>query len=341
MPTGCWSASTGRSEGGDPAVSPGIRREDQPVTWSTVRVGAALLVGLVVLTAAVFFLDEIRAEATEGEHLFVTARDARGLEVGAQVWLAGVPAGWVEAIRFRSPEEGGKRVLVSAVLEPGVARTLRADASATIRSSALLAPVVLSLKPGTRVDRPFSFSDTLTARPQVTAETVMARADSLRDRLRELRPRSHALARRLEEGPGTLAELRRHPATLRRLTDDARRTEALLSSRRGSAGRLMADTALRARARRVAARLRTLVLRQRQRAAPPGAEAASLTAVLDSLDRRARRLETGLDSARGTAGRILHDRAIHRQLVLLRARQDSLRHQLLGDLLRWIRFRLF
>lgn len=320
-------------------------RRGRAPSWRSLRVGVSLLAGLGLLVVAVFFLDALRREVTEGPRLVVTTGEARDLVVGSEVWVAGVPAGRVTALRFRSPGARGGRVLVDAVLEPGAGGELRADASATIRASALLAPAVLSIDPGHSPEGSYDFGDTLAARPEVTPREVMARVDGLHARLRRLRPRGRELARRLEGGPGTLASLRRHPDVLRRLSRDARGTEALTrAARGGTARRLLADTALLERARSVTRRLEEI--QAAGGTSGPGDRGASgrtraLAAVLDSLDRRARALEEGLAAGRGTAGRALHDRAIERELSLMRARVDSLRSALLADPLRWFRFRPF
>ena len=70
----------------------------------------------------------------------VTAPKARGLIPGAEVWVAGARAGRVLSIRFADASAGSERVIVDAVLFTEIAYLLRADATARIAPSALLAP---------------------------------------------------------------------------------------------------------------------------------------------------------------------------------------------------------
>ena len=58
------------------------------------------------------------------------------------------------------------------------------------------------------------------------------------------------------------------------------------------------------------------------------------THILASLDQH-------LSSARGTAGRAIHDREIQNQVGLFRARADSARAELARRPFRWLRVRLF
>lgn len=321
-PTGSSSPSTGPSEPG----------------WSRLRTGAALIAGLAVVLAAVFFSDVVLRELSEGPQLTVTAAEARDLEPGASVWVAGVPAGRVTSVRFR--EAGGEDrqpVVVRAVLREDAAGILRADASAQIRTSALLAPAVLALDPG-RSGRAFDPGDTLRARPGPDREEIRARADSLAGALAALAPLADSLRTRLEEGPGTLAALRRDDA----LRADLRRAGESLrgltrEASRGSAAKLARDTATRAALGRTTERLRRLAEEADGRAAPADSAARALGALLVRLDTLSRRLDAG----RGTAGRLLRDRALQRERRRLEATMDSLRAELLADPFRWLRFRLF
>jgi phospholipid/cholesterol/gamma-HCH transport system substrate-binding protein len=321
-PTGSSSPSSGPSEPG----------------WSRLRTGAALIAGLALALAAIFFSDVALRELSEGPALTVTAAEARDLEPGAAVWVAGVPAGRVTSVRFREAgREDGRPVVVRAVLREGAAGILRADASAQIRASALLAPPVLALDPG-RAGRPFDPGDTLRAEPGPDREEIRARTDSLAGALAALAPLADSLRTRLDEGPGTLAALRRDGplrADLRRAGDRVRALTAKASG--GSAAKLAGDTVARAALGRAAERLRRLAEQAGDRAAPADSAARALDALLVRLDTLSRRLDAG----RGTAGRLLRDRALQRERRRLEAGMDSLRAELLADPLRWLRFRLF
>lgn len=316
-----------------------MRPEAEDLTWSQVRTGATILALLAVVVAVIFVSDVLMRELSEGPEILVSATEARDLEPGSRVWIAGVPAGRVTDVHFREPGPDRDRpVLVRAVLREEAADLVRADASATIRASALLAPAVLSVDPGTS-GRRFDFSDTLDAVPLPGREEILARADSLLRALEALRPLASRLRTRLREGPGTLASLRGDPAlagSLERLAEAGTRLAAGIPG--GSAARMAADTALHQRVRR---------LRHRLRAAAGDGERgmdggrADLASEVEELARRLERLRSGLRSGRGTLGRLARDEALRRERRLLEARIDSVRASLLAEPLRWLRFRLF
>lgn len=321
-PTGSRSLSSGPSE----------------LPWSRLRTGTALIAGLAAALAAIFFSDVVVREITEGPELTVTADEARDLEPGSAVWVAGVPAGRITSVRFRrAGPQGRQPVVVRAVLRQDAAGILRADASAQIRASALLAPAVLALDPG-RAPAPYDPVDTLRADPGPDRAEIRAQADSLAGALEGLVPLADSLRDRLEEGPGTLAALRGDDALRADLRRAGERGLALArDASDGSAAKLARDTAARAALARTVDVLRGLA--ERGRAGEAGADslARRLGATLDRLDRLGRHLDAG----RGTAGRLLRDRALERERGRFRAKMDSLRAELLADPLMWLRFRLF
>lgn len=307
-------------------------RPDPP--WSSLRRGLVLLGLMAVGAAAVFFLDLFLEELSEGPELMVSAPAARNLETGAEVWVAGIPAGRVTDVRFRTAEEGEGPVLLRAVLEEDAARTLRRDASVSIRQPAMLAPAVVAVEPGT-ASALFDFSDTLRARTPAGTEELVARLDSVGRQLQGLRPLARRLQGRLDEGPGTLASLGADTALRRELGELVGRSARLAEeASSGSAARLAADRELIETWRTAAERARRLARQLEARAAPVGAS-------LDSLAASAATVAARLEGGRGSLGRFRRDTALVREARLIRARLDSLRTALLADPFRWLRFRLF
>lgn len=322
MPTGSRPRSSGPS---DPGPGP---------TRDRLRLGGFLLAGLVAASVAVFFLDVVAREMSLGPDLLVAAAEARNLEPGAAVWVAGVPAGRVTRIRFRpAAAAADRRILIRAEIRADAADLLRSDAEASVQVSALLAPSVLAVRPG-RAATPLDPSDTLQAVPRAQVSEVMDRASSLAGRLETLRPLARRLARRLEDGPGTLAALRADPATAERLGTGLRAARDLArGADEGSAALLAGDSTLVPRWRRIG--------RRSGRISAAVGDAAAVTRELDRLAARLSGIVDRVNSTRGTLGRFLGDDALGRERRLLEARYDSVRSELLADPLIWLRFRLF
>lgn len=312
----------------------------RPPDRSQVRRGAILIGAMVLIASAVFLSDVIERMLVEGPELTVIAPRASGLEPGSAVWVAGTQAGRILEVGFLDPETPGERLLIRAVLYRGVGRAVREDATAIVRRSALLAPNVLSVRPGSPDRPPFDFRDTLAVAMPVSTQKLLASADSARSELEAARPLAVALRERLTNGPGTWASLRRDSALQEGLRSGFEALRGLrVEAAEGSLGRLARDTALHASLRTSAERFRDLRSAYAERAW--SGEEGELKIALKSLGARLDRLQTRFDAAEGSAGRFRHDAELMDQVRLLRARVDSAQAELMSNPFRWLRFKLF
>jgi len=309
--------------------------------WSDLRVGLAVLICAVPLMAGVFWLDALRRALVEGPELVVVADEIFGLETGSNVWVAGRPAGRVTAISFVGTEGGDPgRVAVRLVLLREAAPALRRDAEARIGSSALLAPPVVKLSPGSPEEPPYDFSDTLVVTNLPGVEEFRALADSGRVAVAHLRKEMSELGHELETGSGALPRLRRDPSLLDELGRQRKRYDDLRRAWDGGGpGAAWRDTALRVEAGVIAERLRGVA------GSPTGDSlAAALTrlpATLEALQGRADRLARRLEAADGTFGRMANDDELRRQMERTRSLLDSLLIESTTHPLRFLHFRLF
>ena len=304
--------------------------------WSDVRRGAWLIFALATTGTAIFFMDETRRAVESGATLVLVAQEAGELRPGAAVWIAGKHAGKVAEIRFiEGGGPGSPNLLVRTVLTREAAGVLRRDARATIQPSGLLAPFVVSLEPGSGGQPAYSYDDTLQANLSLTMRDVAAFGDSLRRVVAELRPLATRLRKDAAVGGGTLAALSRSKGVFTELRANLSAFEELVAEP-GSLGLHMADTSLATGLHRSSERLQAVALQASVGEAPKrfGAAVRALAENLASLDRH-------LSSARGTAGRAIHDREIQNQIRLFRARADSARAELARRPFRWLRVQLF
>lgn len=317
-----------------------------PPGWREVRPGLVLLVAVVAVGGAIFFMEDIGRAFTDGPRLVLVAAAAPDLGPGSDVWVAGQPAGRVTSVHLRGPAESLETpVVIEAVIRRSAAPLIRSDASARIVPPGLLGPRVVSLRPGSAHAPPFDFADTLRTEAEEPRERVLAGLDTLAAIIERASPGARELTRQLKAGPGTLPSLRRNPELVSSLADDLGRLDDLLraAQTRGSLGPLLRDTAWRTSLERSGARLREMGEPRTAPGAesPARASAEELAASLEDLLARLERLESDLREGRGTAGRALYDDAIQQQAELFRARLDSVTAELGAAPLRWLRLRLF
>lgn len=316
-----------------------IERRTRRRTRRDTRVGLIQIGVLAGTCLLIFFLDEIRRATEEGPRVAIVAEAAPGLQPGSAVWVAGRPVGRVLSVRLRPPEvDRGGRVIVRAVLHRSAEDVVREDATATIRASDLLEPMVVSVDPGSPSRPPFDFADTLRAvEDRVDQERVLALVDTLRRAGLEMSERFRSARRELRDRRGTLARLRDDPGLVDGLAANLRDAGALMEDFEGGvAGRVAADRSLAEAAGRLRERLARL-------STPRDGRETLGTAIsrLDALGERIARLSAALERGEGTAGRAIADRELSRQMALLRARLDSVMAELAADPGRWLRVRIF
>ena len=312
------------------------------------RRGLVLIACAIVLSAAISVVELIVRATLEGPRITALAHSVEGLGPGSAVWVAGRSVGRVLSVSFQPPEESDRdgpfesHVIIDAVIDRVAEPILRADATADVRPSDLVAPVVLSVNPGSGSAPPWNYADTLRASgPPIDPETVMALSDSLLQAVRTLEVDASEARDVLGSDQGSLARFREDPGTLAGLQGSLESLAELLERdlQRSSLVGLATDTLVSAAARRVQGRLATW------EAAPQMASAVqNLEATLEALDAAMSRLSAiteRLHRGEGTAGRALMDEEIRRQLAALRTAAAGLAEDLGYNPSRWLRVRIF
>lgn len=299
--------------------------------------------GLLAAAALViYFTDDVQRQLAEGPTLWIAAEQTRSLTRGAPVWLAGHRVGRVDDVTLRPAGEDEERpVLVRAVIRREAVDRFRADASVILSPSGLMEPTVVSVRPGSPDSPPYDFGDTLVAESSVSSARLREQAGRARAALDTLRRAERRVLALADTGSGTLARLRADEPLRRRLLrqrEALSRAAALLRSDSSTLGLLArrpgrlieAGRSSRRAAGALGARLEDAAGRWR-----------GLGSTLASLRERADSLEAMIEEPRGTAGRLLRDDALERELEELRSRILAARAELLADPGRWLRFRLF
>lgn len=319
----------------------GVMTPSNSRRWNDVRMGVLLLLILAPLAIGVFFLDTLRRAFLEGPELVLLTSDTHGLNRGAAVWVAGVPAGRVVEIGFVDADSTGRRtdIAVRMVLLRSVASSLREDAVGQIGRAALLAPPVVKLTPGSPAAPEYDFRRPLRESPAVDLDTFRGLADSSRVAVRNLANAADSLRRLRATGRGSLQRFRNDPEVLRTLRRGRSEARTILASWSAAEGlrSFRRDRGVRAATEAIAARLPTLRTEAR-RAARSSHET---TAAIGRLGERLDRLSERLDTADGTLGRLGRDAELAIQIDRARSQLDSLLTDARSRPLRYLRFRLF
>ncbi|WP_419949555.1 MlaD family protein [Candidatus Palauibacter sp.] len=323
----------------DPAYRP---------TPARIRVGFVLIVLAGLVAGTVFSGDAIVRARLEGPRITVLSHSAAGLGPGSAVWVAGRPMGRVLSISFRPPDSvvadssHPAHVVIDAVIERGAEPILRVDATAEVRESDLMAPVIVAVHPGTGSAPPWNYSDTLRAdgRP-LDPELVLALADTLLQAIRSLDARASEARNTIASAQGSFRRFRQEPETMEGLKRSFEMFRELVERdvSRSSLSRLATDSLVGTAVDRVRERIAALDAAPERRTSRASIEAA--VAALDAMGARLSSLARRIERGEGTAGRALMDGEIRRQFDALRATAAALAEELMLDPSRWLRVRVF
>lgn len=142
----------------------------------TLRAGAFVLLGVVVLTFAIFTLGKKSALFARTTTLFVSFSDISGLTVGTPVRLAGLEVGSVAALSL-PPELERKETRVRLVVQSKYMERIRQDSRAFIDSAGLLGDKIVNISMGDPGAPMLLDGATLQAGSSVSFEAISANAD--------------------------------------------------------------------------------------------------------------------------------------------------------------------
>ena len=294
----------------------------RPQNWRSLLPGIIALA--VVIGGVIAVLSFARVGALHGAtiRVYSSMAEARGVMKGSPVWLEGQPVGQVVRVDFLPPSaDSNARVLVAMDVLKRNAKNIRSDAVAQITSGGTLigAPVVYLNT--TATDAPnIAEGDTLHSVPQGDPEGVASRIALASRDFPAIIANVKDLRSQLGSVEGTTGAL---------LNDDALRIDLVrtrgtrLANRtlhgNGTFGRILNGGTSRAAARAQHAlagvdSLRAL-LGSNQSVVGRFRRDTSLMRTVTSLRNEVSLAKAMLDEPRGTAGRVLHDSAVTRQLT--------------------------
>lgn len=298
-------------------------KRSTPLTWEQVRVGALLVVALVLLATGVFLVGGMGNVFGNRYRLVTLMESGAGLVPGSAVQVAGQNVGQVSRVEWIDPEnrpETGEAVAVWLAVNERVRRQIRADSKARLRTQGLLGDRVVDIEPGSPDAAVLAEGDTLSAAEPLDYQEILEQASGAVTGLRDLTGRLEELTRRMLAGEGSLGRLVVDETLYRRLTTLSGSLADVLERAEGgdgALGQLLTDPALYRRLVSLTASLDTVTARVARGEGTLGRLSAS-----DSLYRemagtaeRFNRILDRVESGEGTAGKLVTDQALYDELL--------------------------
>lgn len=270
------------------------------ITWDQLKVGAVILVALVIMGVAILKLGQAAHLFSSRYSLVSFVPNTAGLRVGGQVTVAGQLAGTVKAIEFLPVDaDTMKNLRITIEVDRDVQSQVRRDSQAKLKTLGLLGDKVFDITPGTPRSSVLQDGDTLRLGEALDYEAVLVQASGALDQVVSLTGSLQKVADGVVQGEGTVGQL----LTNRDLFDNLNSTLATtnnlmarLQNPRGTVGQLLNDPTLY----------------------------NNLNRVLASADTLVAQLETGISSGNGSVGKLLKDDQLYTRLLSAVSGVDTL-----------------
>ena len=270
------------------------------ITWDQLKVGALILVALIILAVGILKLGDAGNLFGKRYRLVAYVASATGMRIGGPVTVAGQLAGSIKDIRFLPVDADTTRNLELVVeVNSALREQVRRDSRARIKTMGLLGDKVFDITVGTPKYRALHEGDTLPIAPSLDYEAVVQQASAAINEVVRLTQDLSKVTSSINRGEGTLGQLVTNRQLYDQLNSTLSRTSSLmarLENPRGTIGRLLDDPSLY----------------------------TSLNRTLASTDT----LISQINSGRGSVGKLLHDDTLYVHLVSVVSRADSLMNTL-------------
>lgn len=275
-------------------------RRSSAITWDQLKVGAVILIALVVMGVAILKLGQAAHLFSKRYTLVSFVPNSAGLRVGGQVTVAGQLAGAVKTIEFLPVDADTTRNLrVIIEVDKEVQPQVRRDSQAKLKTLGLLGDKVFDISPGTPKFAALQDGDTLRLGEALDYEAVLQQASGALDQVVTLTGSLQKVANGVVQGQGTVGQL----LTNRQLFDNLNSTLATtntlmarLQNPRGTLGQLLNDPTLY----------------------------NNLNRVLGSADTLVAQLGGGISTGNGTVAKLLNDDQLYLRLVSTVSGMDTL-----------------
>jgi phospholipid/cholesterol/gamma-HCH transport system substrate-binding protein len=266
------------------------------ITWDQLKVGALILVALLILAVAILKLGQAGNLFGKRYRLVAFVANASGLKLGGPVTVAGQLAGRIKDIDLLPPDQDTSRNLRLVVeVDRKLSEQVRRDSRAKIRTMGVLGDKVFDISPGTPAYRVLHENDTIPTTPSVDFETVVQMASGAIGEVVGLTHDLKNMTGGINRGEGTLGQLVTNRTLYDQLNAALSRTASLmaaLENPRGTIGRMMNDPSFYNTLNRTVASVDTIV--------------------------------THINSGQGSVGKLLRDDTLYVHLVNIVGRADSL-----------------
>ena len=235
--------------------------QSKQLTWSELRVGLLVLVGLFLIAVGIFYVTGAGILAAK-YRVRTYLPEVEGLSIGAPVRLDGVEIGNVERVRM-NPTRGdrSRNIEVTLNIETKYREEVRTDSTASLITEGLLGNRYVSIQRGI-TGTPIAPEGELPGHEEKAMKAIVERGADLVQNLNELSKTVKNLIAGVEEGKGNLGKMLVDESAYNKLNDILTRGQQMAADTqagRGSLGKMITSDELYNKANSAAGRFDTVL----------------------------------------------------------------------------------
>jgi phospholipid/cholesterol/gamma-HCH transport system substrate-binding protein len=220
--------------------------QHKQLTWTELRVGLFVLIGLIIMGAAVFY---VTGGGTLGPKYTLLAYmpEVEGLKIGAPVSVSGFEVGTVESIRLNAkPVDRLHNVELVMRVDKRYQESIRTDSVASLVTQGLLGDRYVTITRGLS-GQPLQSGAVVTTTEEKAMQQIVERGVELEENLGTLTDSVNDIVKDLKTGHGTLGKLLRDPELYNHLNSSVGKMDAIVTNvqaGQGTVGKLVASDEL-------------------------------------------------------------------------------------------------
>lgn len=289
--------------------------QSKQLTWSELRVGLLVLVGLFLIAVGIFYVTGAGILAAK-YRLRTYLPEVEGLTVGAPVRLNGIEVGNVERMRMNPKrEESGKNVELTLRIDTKYKEDIRTDSTASLITEGLLGNRYVSIERGV-TGAPIPPEGEVRGHEEKAMKAIVERGADLVQNLNELSSSIKGLIAGVEEGKGNLGKLLVDETAYIKLNDILSRWQQVVADAqagRGSLGKMLTSDELYNKANSAAGRFDTVLADVQSQKGSLGKFVydPQVYNQAKELVEKGNSLLADVKAGKGTAGKLVNDDALY------------------------------
>ena len=298
------------------------------ITWAQLRVGAMVAVSLVILAAGIFFISGQAGFLTRKYTIKAYFSGAGGLRQGAQVRLAGIPAGNVSVIRISPYPQANRAVEVVMRVNRKYQDQIRSNSEATAATAGLLGEAYVDISRGSS-GQAVPEGGEVKSREEADIKRIVQNTNDVVSNLRVLSAKLNDITTEIQTGQGSLGKFIYDQALYNRVNDTAVAVQRMLNrveKGEGTLGKFLTDETAYQRTLATLDRLND-VIDDVQHGKGSFAKFINDPSVYDNVNQlvaHANTLVDNVNKGQGTLGKLVNDDQLYNHLNETFAHADSI-----------------